>query len=57
MNYTVEELISKNELEERIAEVSKLINKDYEGKQISLICVLKVELCLCVNLQSILLLM
>ena len=41
MNYTVEELISKNELEERIAEVSKLINKDYEGKQISLICVLK----------------
>lgn len=41
MNYRIETLISKEEIQQRIKEIAAKINKDYEGKEIHLICVLK----------------
>lgn len=37
MNYTIEKMISEDELQKRIKEVAKEIEKDYQGKE--LICV------------------
>lgn len=34
-------LLSEEEVNERISEVADMINKDYEGKEIHLICILK----------------
>lgn len=41
MNYTVEELISQEKVETRIKELAAQISKDYEGKSVHLICILK----------------
>ncbi len=41
MNFTVRELISQEKVEERIRELSAQISKDYEGKEVQLICILK----------------
>lgn len=40
-NYTVEELISQEKLEARIKELAAQISKDYEGKTVQLVCILK----------------
>lgn len=40
-NFKVEELISKEKLEARIKELAAQISKDYEGKAVQLICILK----------------
>lgn len=40
-NYTVEELISQEKVEARIKELAAQISKDYEGKTVQLICILK----------------
>lgn len=37
----IKELISKEEIEKRIGELAEQISKDYEGKSIEFICVLK----------------
>lgn len=37
----VEELISEQEVDRRIKEIGNAISKDYEGKEIHLVCVLK----------------
>jgi len=41
MGYTITTLISKEELAQGIQRVAEQINKDYAGKEIHLICVLK----------------
>lgn len=41
MNYTVKELISQEKVEARIREMGAQISKDYEGKELHLICILK----------------
>lgn len=41
MKEIVHELISKQEAEKRIGELSKKINEDYEGKEVHLLCILK----------------
>ena len=41
MSETIKVLISEEEVNKRIREVAAQISKDYEGKQIRLICVLK----------------
>lgn len=41
MSYNIRTLIGKDEIQQRIKEVAAQINKDYEGKEIHLICVLK----------------
>ena len=41
MAETIRELVSEKAVDERIVELGKQISKDYEGKQVHLICVLK----------------
>ena len=41
MAETIRELVSEKDVDERIVELGKQISKDYEGKQVHLICVLK----------------
>ena len=41
MAETIRELVSEKAVDERIVELGKQIRKDYEGKQVHLICVLK----------------
>ncbi len=41
MAETIRELVSEKAVNERIVELGKQISKDYEGKQVHLICVLK----------------
>ena len=41
MSESVEVLISKDEIKNRITELAEIISKDYEGKKITLVCVLK----------------
>lgn len=41
MSYRIKTLISEQEIQKRIKEVAAQINRDYEGKEIHLICVLK----------------
>ena len=40
-NFTVKELISEEKVVARIKEIAEQINKDYEGKSVTLICILK----------------
>ena len=40
-NYTVKELISEEKVVARIKEIAEQINKDFEGKSVTLICILK----------------
>lgn len=40
-NYTVKELISEEKVAARIKEIAAQINQDYEGKSVTLICILK----------------
>ena len=41
MEYHIEELISQETVEKKIAELAEQINRDYEGKELHLIVVLK----------------
>lgn len=41
MSYTIREMISEKEVDERIGEIAEAINRDYTGREISLVCVLK----------------
>ena len=41
MAETIRELVSEKAVDERIVELGQQISKDYEGKQVHLICVLK----------------
>ena len=41
MAETIRELVSEKAVDERIVELGKQIRRDYEGKQVHLICVLK----------------
>ena len=41
MNFTVKEMISQEKVENRIKEIAAQINKDYEGKSVHLVCILK----------------
>lgn len=41
MAENVRVLLKEEELEKRIAEVAAMINRDYEGKEVHLICILK----------------
>lgn len=41
MDFTVKELIPQEKLEARIKELATQISKDYEGKTVQLICILK----------------
>ena len=41
MSETVRVLLTEEEVDKRIAEIAESINKDYEGEQIHLICVLR----------------
>ena len=40
-NYTVRELLSEEQVVARIKEIADQINKDYEGRTVTLICILK----------------
>ena len=41
MNFTVKEMISQEKVANRITEMAAQINKDYEGKSVHLVCILK----------------
>lgn len=41
MAETIRELVSERDVDERIKELGRQISKDYEGKEVHLICVLK----------------
>ena len=41
MNFTVEKMISQETVEARIKEMAAQISKDYEGKSVHLVCILK----------------
>lgn len=41
MNYTIKELIAQEKVEEKIKELAARISKDYEGKSVHLVCILK----------------
>ncbi|MDR1530774.1 MAG: hypoxanthine phosphoribosyltransferase [Clostridiales bacterium] len=41
MKQTLENLISAREIDQRLTELALELNKDYEGKTVSLICILK----------------
>ena len=41
MNFTVKEMISQETVENRIKEMAAQISKDYEGKSVHLVCILK----------------
>ena len=41
MNFTVKEMISQEKVESRIKEMAAQISKDYEGKSVHLVCILK----------------
>ena len=41
MNFTVKEMIAQEKVENRIKEMAAQINKDYEGKSVHLVCILK----------------
>lgn len=41
MNFTVKEMISQETVEARIKEMAAQISKDYEGKTVHLVCILK----------------
>ena len=41
MNFTVKEMIAQEKVENRIKEIAAQINKDYEGKSVHLVCILK----------------
>ena len=41
MNFTVKEMIAQEKVESRIKEIAAQINKDYEGKSVHLVCILK----------------
>ena len=41
MSYTIREMISEKEVDERIGEIAEAINRDYAGREISLVSVLK----------------
>lgn len=40
-NFTVKELISEERVVARIKEIAEQINQDYEGKSVTLVCILK----------------
>lgn len=40
-NYTIREMISEEKLVARIKELAEQINQDYEGKEVTLVCILK----------------
>ena len=41
MRETIRELISEEQVNERIRELGEKISKDYEGKTVHLVCILK----------------
>ena len=41
MQYHIEELISKEQVDKRVCELARQINQDYEGKELHLIIILK----------------
>lgn len=52
MSEKIRVLLSEEEVEARIRQIAAKISKDYAGKEIHLICVLRVEYFLPVNLQK-----
>ena len=40
-NYHIEEMLSEEKIDRRISEIGAQISRDYEGKEITLICILK----------------
>lgn len=49
MSEKIRVLLSEEEVDRRIQEIGEQINKDYAGKEVHLICVLKGGVFLCVN--------
>ena len=41
MDYRIEELISEEKVEQRVSELAEQINKDYAGKELHIIIILK----------------
>ena len=41
MSYDIRVLLTEEEVDKRVFEIASQINKDYEGKEVHLICILK----------------
>mgnify|MGYP003211348278 CR=1 FL=1 len=52
MKETIRVLLSEEEVDRRIKEVADQINRDYAGKEVHLICVLKAAYSLCASWQN-----
>ena len=52
MKETIRVLLSEEEVDRRIKEVADQINRDYAGKEVHLICVLKGGVFLCASWQN-----
>lgn len=48
----IKEMISQKELEKRIDELAKTLNADYQGKQVTLVCILKGSVIFTVDLSK-----
>lgn len=52
MSETIRQLISEEDVDKKIREIGEQISRDYEGRQVHLICVLKGGVFLPVSWQS-----
>ena len=52
MSERIRVLLTEQEVDARIQEIADKINRDYEGREVHMICVLKGGVFLCVNWQN-----
>ena len=52
MGEIIHEMITEKQITDRILEMAEQINKDYEGKEIRLVCILKGSVFFCAELAK-----
>ena len=53
MKEVIHEMYSKEQIDQMVTEIATRINKDYEGKQIHMICILRGSVFFCADLATI----
>ena len=51
MKEVIHEMYSKEQIDQMVTEIATRINKDYEGKQIHMICILRGSVFFCADLR------
>ena len=52
MKEVIHEMYSKEQIDQMVTEIATRINKDYEGKQIHMICILRGSVFFCADLAK-----